>query len=75
MEQYRDLDGNSNVSAFEIERYSISVQFKDNSVYLYDYTKAGSVHVEQMKKLAAAGKGLNSYIMRHVSLLYTKRLM
>lgn len=32
----------------------------------------GKIHVEAMKKLARAGKGLSSYITRHVRDAYDK---
>ena len=54
MERYRDIDGDSGVLAYETGPDFIRVQFKDNSVYLYTYTSAGSHNIERMKLLAAA---------------------
>ena len=71
MERYRNLNGDSGVAAFELHPDSIWVRFNNTGkVYAYSYARAGRDHVEQMKRLAAAGAGLNSYIMRNVQKLY-----
>lgn len=62
MQDYQNLGGNSGVSAYEINEDSISVKFKTGTVYKYSNGSAGSAHIENMKKLAIAGTGLNSYI-------------
>jgi hypothetical protein len=62
MERYANLYGNSNVIAFEIGSTWIKVQFATRAPYTYSYQKAGEVHVEKMKILARAGRGLNRYI-------------
>jgi len=74
MEIYKNLGGNSNVRAYEIEGESITVQFGDGSVYLYTYQSAGQDKIEQMKILAIAGRGLNSFIMRRVKKAYAAKL-
>lgn len=74
MEIYKNLGGNSNARAYEIESESIKVQFGDGSIYLYTYQSAGEGNIEQMKVLAVAGKGLNSFIMRHVKKAYAAKL-
>lgn len=74
MENYSNLNGNSSVTAFEIGQDFIIVTFSDGSQYLYTYRSAGGAHIEQMKNLARAGRGLNSYIMRYVKTLYEKKL-
>lgn len=41
----------------------IEVRFFGNPViYRYSYIKTGQAHVEEMKRLAIVGEGLNSYI-------------
>lgn len=62
MQDYQNLGGDSGVSAYEIHEDSISVEFKTGKVYEYSNGSAGSAHIENMKKLAIAGRGLNSYI-------------
>jgi hypothetical protein len=66
---------NSGISAYEIGDNHIKVKFSDRSViYTYSYRKAGKIHVENMKKLAKDGKGLNTYINQHVKDSYDKML-
>ncbi len=74
MVHYKNLNGNSNVIAYDIGDSSITVRFADLSAYLYDYTRAGKAHVDQMKRLALAGRGLNSYIKTRVDRLYTRKI-
>lgn len=66
MERYKNVGGDSGVTGYEIDSDYIRVQFSDGSVYLYTYASAGSQNIEQMKKLAVAGDGLNSFIMKYV---------
>jgi len=74
MENYANLNGNSSVTAFEIGQDFIIVAFSDGSQYLYSYRSAGDTIIEQMKNLARAGRGLNSYIMRYAKTLYEKKI-
>jgi hypothetical protein len=49
------------------------VEFADTeSVYRYSYESAGRENVEEMKRLAVQGHGLNSFINRRVKYLYEK---
>lgn len=70
MQEYKNLSGDSGVLAFEIGTDYIRVQFKDSRIYKYSYGKAGRLHVDTMKELAIAGKGLSSYIARNVRYSY-----
>ncbi len=71
MQRYADIDRDSGVMGFEISDTSIKVYFKGTSrPYIYSYRKAGMHHVEQMKRLALAGDGLNEYINDHVKKAY-----
>jgi hypothetical protein len=71
MEKYRNIGGNSGVSHYEIGTDYINVIFsKTGSMYTYSYQRAGNYHVENMKQLAQGGKGLNTYINKHVKNLY-----
>lgn len=72
MQQYKNLGENSNVSAYSIGANYIDVQFDGGRVYRYSYDSAGAAKVEQMKKLAVQGCGLNSYIMRYAKMDYVK---
>jgi len=66
MEKYKNLGGNSGLVAYEFEDDGIKVQFSDGMIYLWTNQSAGADNVEQMKALAVAGRGLNSFIMRRV---------
>lgn len=71
MERYRNSGGDSGVSSFEVGTDCIIVKFSGSfRIYRYSYRKAGQHHVENMKKLARNGSGLNSYINRYVKNLY-----
>lgn len=74
MEQYKNLGGDSGVVAFEVGPDSIKVQFRDGSIYLYNYQSTGKDNVEHMKGLAAGGVGLNSFISRVVRKAYAAKL-
>ena len=71
---YRNLGGDSGIESFEKTENSIEVTFKDDSIYLYDYFKPGKTAVDEMKKLANNGQGLNEYINRHVRKSYSKKI-
>ena len=74
MERYRNLGGNSNVRAYELEPDGIKVQFNDGSVYLYNPSSAGSNAIAALKRLAVAGRGLNSYINKNAKHGYAGKL-
>lgn len=68
---YKNLRGNSGVLAYEILEDRIILLFKGTArTYSYSYSKAGRFHVDNMKKMAKAGHGLNSYVNRYVRFLY-----
>jgi hypothetical protein len=71
MERYRNSGGDSGVSSYEIGSDYIIVKFTGTfRTYRYSYRKAGHNHVENMKRLAKSGSGLNSYINRYTKKLY-----
>ena len=72
MQIYKNLDGNSSVRAFLIGDKYIEVQFNNGSIYRYSYKSAGIANVEQMKRMAIQGRGLNSFIMRNVKDKYER---
>lgn len=65
MKHYRNLSGHSGVIAYEIGADVIAVKFRDGGAYWYTHASAGPVHVEAMKQLAVAGRGLSTYIARN----------
>lgn len=74
VQRYLNRGGNSNVANYSIEADSITVQFKDGSMYLYNYSSTTVAGVENMKQLAVNGIGLNSYISRVVRKRYARKL-
>jgi hypothetical protein len=73
VETYKNLGGNSNVTGYEIGNDWIKVQFRDGAIYTYTYESAGQVNIEHMKRLAAAGQGLNSFISSDVRKAYSSK--
>lgn len=70
---YNNLSGDSGVLAYDIGDDFIKIQFRHYpKVYVYDSAKPGWSHVQQMQKLAAAGRGLSTYISQHVGKNYSK---
>lgn len=71
MQRYLDIDGDSNVEAYDIGPDYIRVKFYGTpKIYQYSYQKAGRENIETMKGLARSGEGLNSFINRSVKKLY-----
>ena len=71
MERYRNSGGDSGISSYEIGTDFIIVEFTGTfRTYRYSYRNAGQHHVENMKRLARGGSGLNGYINRYVKNLY-----
>jgi hypothetical protein len=73
LERYRNLSGDSGVTHYEIGLDYIRVQFEDGSIYVYDYSRPGQHHVDEMKSLAVAGPGLSTYISQHVRKAYARK--
>lgn len=73
MQPYPNRAGNSGVIAYAIHADSICVRFVDGTDYLYTYRSAGRANVECMKRLARAGRGLSSFISRHVKDRYASK--
>jgi hypothetical protein len=73
MERYKDINGDSGVSAYETGVDFIRVKFKDGSMYLYTSASAGQNNIETMKRLAASGTGLNAFINKNVKKKYARK--
>jgi len=65
MRPYLNRSGNSGIVEYENRPDVIIVRFHDGNLYVYTSERVGRHHVEQMKRLALAGKGLSSYISQH----------
>lgn len=74
MERYANRRGNSGVRGYIIGEEYIDVMFSNGAVYRYSYRSAGNAKVEEMKRLAIAGYGLNSYIKLHANNNYECRI-
>ncbi len=74
MKPYKNSSGNSGISAYEIEKDSIVLKFKHDGAYLYTYGRPGKKDVEAMKKLAVQGKGLTTYVTKHVRDNYERKI-
>jgi len=74
MTRYKNLSGDSGVTAYAVTLDSIIVEFRDGPVYLYNYCIPGMRKVEAMKQLARKGRGLATYINKYVRKLYIGKL-
>lgn len=72
MEPYRNLDGHSGVTAYELGEDWIRVWFVHGEPYTYSAANAGAEHVRNMQILAQAGEGLASYISKFVHDAYDR---
>lgn len=66
MERYLNKAGDSGVTGFVMGDDFIKIWFTGGVAYLYNYVIPGKKHVEKMKKLARAGRGLSTYIAKNV---------
>lgn len=74
MQRYKALSGDAGIVAYEIEDDAIILEFNDGRQYVYSYARPGMEHVEQMKVLAAEGKGLTTYVNQQVRENYDAQL-
>lgn len=74
MKQYKNISGDSGITAYETTENSISVEFNHDALYRYTYESTGKQKIEKMKKLAAEGKGLSTYISQVVKEKFERKL-
>jgi hypothetical protein len=74
MKRYRTADNDTGVIAYEIAKDSVTIKFRDGSVYVYTDKSAGPAAIAEMKILAKKGAGLTTYINQHVRNLYQFKL-
>lgn len=74
MHHYQGASGDTGVVAYQDGAGAITVQFRDGSVYLYTNDSAGCPAIAAMKRLAASGRGLTTYINQHVRENYAAKL-
>ena len=73
MERYGNISGKSGVTAYQSHRDSGVVRFKDGWTYEYTAQSAGAAVVAKMKRLAAAGRGLSTFISQEVGMRYARK--
>jgi hypothetical protein len=74
MTKYANLSGGAGIAAYEIGADSIAIKFNSGETYLYNYASAGRENIERMKSLAAAGRGLTTFISQVVKMGYDRKL-
>lgn len=74
MQPYQAANGDAGVVAYQESPGGITVQFRDGSVYLYNKASAGPSAIGAMKRLAASGRGLTTYINKHVRQNFAAKL-
>jgi hypothetical protein len=73
VKRYGNASGDSGVVAYGIGEDFIKVRFtRSEGVYVYDFSRPGAWHVRRMKRLAAAGEGLATYISQYVKDNYAR---
>ena len=72
---YKSQSGDSGVISYELVQGGIILEFKHaKHRYLYDSASPGLIHVNAMRRLAAAGKGLTTYVSREVHEKYARKI-
>ena len=74
MDLYADIGRKSGVRAYEIGDDYIDVMFSSGAVYRYSYRSTGVAKIEEMKRLATQGQGLNSFIKKYANKNYECRI-
>ena len=72
--RYRNHSGHSGVVAYAVMPDAVAVEFLDGRVYLYSHDCPGRRHVSRMKVIAREGRGLSTYISRHIGNRFAARL-
>ena len=74
MISYSNLSGDSSVLDYELGHDFIKVRFGSSAtIYVYDHSRPGVVRVDEMKRLAAAGRGLATYISQQIGEDYSRK--
>ena len=73
MRQYGTHAKSHGVIAYEVGPDSIDVEFTSGWVYHFSYNNPGQLRVDRMKALAESGKGLSTFISKHVKNRFESR--
>ncbi len=72
---YKSRNPQAGVVSYEMVGDSMVIEFADGKYrYVYNSDAPGVVHMMAMKRLAAEGNGLTTYISRHVGKNYARKL-
>ena len=74
MKRYRNLEGNSGVTAYECGDGFIRIRFVNGDTYEYTDKATGPGHITNMQQLARAGRGVATYVSRFVHDDYARKL-
>lgn len=68
MERYKNINGNSPITNYQIYEDAIGVWFNKGkkNPYIYPVYKIGDYHLQQLIQKAITGKGLSAYINQNV---------
>lgn len=69
--RYKNLSKRSGVDSYNNKRGSLTIEFKDGSLYEYTNASAGAYRMKKMRQLAQQGKGLNGFINKSVKKRYS----
>jgi hypothetical protein len=72
MQPYLHAGAESGITDYEIGTDYVLVRFRGGRTYRCSHAHAGVHHVDRMKELASAGRGLTTYINQHVRDLYDR---
>jgi len=73
VQRYGNLSGDSGVVAYELPPHSVIIEFRDGWKYEYTERSAGVQAVRDMKRLAGLGRGLSTFVSRHVRDAYSRK--
>lgn len=73
METYANYGGRSAILQYDIGDDHIEVVFKGRMAYLYTLRSVGAANLATMKRLAAAGSGLATFITHNVKDAYESK--
>ncbi len=74
MHRYRNQSGESGVTAYDIGKDSVTIQFTGGDRYLYTERSAGAENIAKMRELAEGGRGLSTFISQHIRQRYARKL-
>jgi hypothetical protein len=73
MTPYGDHARQHGVVSYEVGPESIDVEFTSGWIYHFSYANPGQLRVDRMKELAQSGKGLSTFISKHVKNRFESR--